>query len=131
MSGLCRHNESYEHKDASRHAEKVIRSQMFTNTGSHLFWGNTQLLNMPRFYQRKWYPIEKANTQLIKKAWVFTQLSWKLICFTGLMPKNIIDCTIISENQPKQVMYWYFVVCNNSNIVCLLREYINFLLFKK
>ena len=33
MSGLCRHNASYEqHKDASRHAEKVIRSQV-----SHLF----------------------------------------------------------------------------------------------
>ena len=44
MSGLCRHNASYEqHKDASRHAEKVIRSQV-----SHLFWGNTQLLKMPQ-----------------------------------------------------------------------------------
>ena len=27
MSSLCRHNESYKHKDASRQAEKVIRSQ--------------------------------------------------------------------------------------------------------
>ena len=26
ISGLCRHSESYEHKDASRHAEKVIKS---------------------------------------------------------------------------------------------------------
>ena len=28
MSGLFRHNESYEHKDVSRHAEKVIKSQI-------------------------------------------------------------------------------------------------------
>ena len=28
MSGLCRHSESYEHIDASRHAEKVIKSQI-------------------------------------------------------------------------------------------------------
>jgi len=28
MSDLCRHSESYEHKDASRQAEKVIRSQI-------------------------------------------------------------------------------------------------------
>jgi len=28
MSGLCRHHESYEHKDASRHAEKVMKSQI-------------------------------------------------------------------------------------------------------
>ena len=34
-------------------------------------------LKCPR-YQTKWYPIEKANTQLNKKAWVFTQLTWKL-----------------------------------------------------
>ena len=26
MSGLCRRNESYEHTDASRHAEKVNKS---------------------------------------------------------------------------------------------------------
>ena len=26
MSGICRNNESYEYKDASRHAEKVIKS---------------------------------------------------------------------------------------------------------
>jgi len=28
MSSLCRHNESYKHKYASRQAEKVIRSQI-------------------------------------------------------------------------------------------------------
>jgi len=28
ISGLCRHNESYEHKDANRHAEKVIKCQV-------------------------------------------------------------------------------------------------------
>ena len=28
MSGLCRHNESYEHNDANRHAETVIKSQI-------------------------------------------------------------------------------------------------------
>ena len=28
ISGLCRHNESYEHKGASRQAEKVIKSQI-------------------------------------------------------------------------------------------------------
>jgi len=28
ISGLCRHNESYTHKDVSRHAEKVIKSQI-------------------------------------------------------------------------------------------------------
>ena len=28
MSGLCRHTESYKHKDASRQAEKVIKSQI-------------------------------------------------------------------------------------------------------
>ena len=28
------------------------------------------------------YPIVKANTQFILKTWVFTQLTWKLICFT-------------------------------------------------
>ena len=28
ISGLCRHNESYKHKDASRQAEKVIKSQI-------------------------------------------------------------------------------------------------------
>ena len=33
-------------------------------------------------YQNKWYPIEKANPKLIKKAWVFTQLTLKLIWFT-------------------------------------------------
>ena len=33
MSGLCRHSESYEHTDASRHAEKVIKSEyIFDNT---------------------------------------------------------------------------------------------------
>jgi len=37
----CRHNESYEHKDASRHAKKVIRSQ---------------IVYQPSFIMRK-YPI--------------------------------------------------------------------------
>ena len=32
MSSLCRHNESYKHKYASRQGEKVIRSQIVTNS---------------------------------------------------------------------------------------------------
>ena len=44
---------------------KLLDLKLFTN--SHLFWGNTQLLKMPG-YQTKWYPNEKANTQLNKKA---------------------------------------------------------------
>ena len=28
ISDLCRHNESYEHTDANRHAEKVIKCQV-------------------------------------------------------------------------------------------------------
>ena len=58
---------------------KLLDLKLFTNI--HLFWGNTQLLKMARV-SKKWYPIEKSNTQLIKKAWVFTQLAWKLSCFT-------------------------------------------------
>ena len=49
---------------------KLLNLKLFTN--NHLFWGNTQLLKMPRVLNKKWYPIEKVNAQLNKKAWVFT-----------------------------------------------------------
>ena len=37
---------------------KLLDLKLFTN--SHLFWGNTQFLKMPRV-SKKLYPIEMAN----------------------------------------------------------------------
>ena len=52
-------------------------------------------------YQNKRYPIEKANTQLNKKAWVFTQLTWKLICFSDVrLLRGNCDCTLYNINKP-------------------------------
>ena len=60
--------------DATWHAEKVIKSKIVYQV-IH-FWGKTQLPE-----SNKVIPFWKGNTQYNKKAWVFTQLTWKLICF--------------------------------------------------
>jgi len=52
---------SYKQKDASRLERMLLDLKLFTN--SHLFWGNTQILKCSSD-KKKWYPIEKANTQL-------------------------------------------------------------------
>ena len=55
---------------------KLLDLKLFTN--SHLFWGNALLLKMPG-NQTKWYPIEKANTQLNKIANWLESLSVSLL----------------------------------------------------
>jgi len=62
-----------QHKYARRQAEKVITYQI----AKYPITKNAPVI-------KNWYPIEKANTQLIKEAWVFTHLIWKLICFTAI-----------------------------------------------
>ena len=48
-------------------------------------------LKCPR-YQTKWYPIEKANTQLNEIAWVFNQLTWKpiILFHNSTTPTNVM-----------------------------------------
>ena len=67
-------------KDASRYAEKVI--EISNCLPIVIYFEEIPNYKKCPGYQTKCYPIETANTQLNKKAWVFSQLTGKLICFT-------------------------------------------------
>ena len=62
---------------------KISYSLMFTN--SHLFRRNTQLLKMSQSIKLSDTQFKRPIPNWIKKAWVFTQLTLKLICFSVIL----------------------------------------------
>jgi len=69
-SSLCRHNESYKYKDASRKQRKWLDLKLITK--SHLFWGNCHC------YQKSDTQLKRPIPNWLKKAWVFTEFTWSL-----------------------------------------------------
>ena len=59
MSDLCRHSESYEHKDASRESYQISNCLPIV-----IYFEEIPKYLKCHAYQRKWYPIEKANIQI-------------------------------------------------------------------